>query len=182
MSQALLKMSSSCASLYAPLELKALSCEGVFEGYASTYDNKDSHQDVMRPGAFRRTLSQFRSQKKWPHLLWQHKQDEPLGMFEDIIENPKGLYVVGRLLLELQRAREAYALMKQGIISGLSIGFYPVLSRYQAAQKARHIFQVNLVEISLVTIPANAKARVHHVKSCHVVPPTVSSLVSSCAV
>lgn len=147
-----------------PWNLKSLSTDGVFKGFAST-PHKDSHNDIVRNGAFRHTLNTWRKTGRWPHLLWQHQMDKPIGEFSDMEERSDGLLVTGRLLLSIQKGQEAYELLKRGIIKGLSIGFQPTLARYNPAQKAREIFQVRLVEVSLVTAPANPMAQVHSVKT-----------------
>jgi HK97 family phage prohead protease len=96
--------------------------------------------------------------------LWQHKQDEPIGVFEQMFEDEMGLYVQGRLLLDVARAREAYALLKQGAISGLSIGYSPTQYKIDANNGTRILSEIELWEISLVTFPANAAAGVTVVK------------------
>lgn len=140
-----------------------LSENGFFSGYASTY-HLDSAQDMIRPGAFRHTLSHWKKKGKNPPLLWQHDLSQPIGVFKTIYEDDTGLFVEGQLLLELRQAQEAYVLLKNSSISGLSIGFENVLSHYNPEKKAREIFQVNLVEISIVTRPANHRAEVRNVK------------------
>ncbi|MBY0407102.1 MAG: HK97 family phage prohead protease, partial [Rickettsiales bacterium] len=96
--------------------------------------------------------------------LWQHQQEEPIGVFSQIAEDANGLYVQGRLLLDIQRAREAHALLKEGAISGLSIGYSPVRYRIDEATGVRKLAEVELWEISLVTFPANEAAQVTVVK------------------
>ena len=64
-----------------------------------------------------------------PKLLWQHDQTRPIGIWHEIYEDEYGLFVKGQLLLELHQAKEAYALLKAGVIDGLSIGFRPVKTR-----------------------------------------------------
>lgn len=152
------------SSYYASsLALKSLDTEGIFEGYASTH-HTDQHNDVLKPGAFRRTLAVWRKKQKWPFLLWQHQMTSPIGTFVDVVEKEDGLYVKGRLLLKVQRAYEAYVLLKNGVINGLSIGFRPVTSRFNKMLNVREFFQVELMEISIVTVPANPYARVSRVK------------------
>ena len=145
-------------------EVKSLSSEGFFEGYASTY-HIDKHGDMIRPGAFRHTLKHWRQAGKWPLLLWQHDMKTPLGAFTYMEENNHGLLVRGLLELEVQAAREAYVLLKKRIISGLSIGFENVLSRFNPQKRVREIFQVKLREVSIVTLPANPMAGVACIKA-----------------
>lgn len=143
------------------LSLKSLDEEGVFAGYASVFNVVDSQRDMILPGAFAGTLGGRKGEVK---LLWQHDMREPIGVIEELREDGNGLYVKGRLLLEIGRAREAYALLKRGVISGLSIGYSPVKYRLDAGSGVRLLAAVELWEISLVTFPANEAARVTVVK------------------
>lgn len=140
------------------LEVKSASCEGEFTGYASIYNIVDKFGDVILPGAFRDTLANT----KQILLLWQHDHKEPIGYFAEIRETVHGLFVKGKLLTELIRAREAYTLIKSGVIDGLSIGFE--IDDAFFAGDVRYIKRVTLWEISLVTFPANRDARVQDVK------------------
>lgn len=146
----------SCA-----LALKSLSDEGVFAGYASVFNVVDSQHDMILPGAFASTLY---GRKREIKLLWQHDMREPIGVIEEVREDVNGLYVKGRLLMEIARAREAYSLLKKGVVSGLSIGYSPLRYRLDADSGVRVLQSVDLWEISLVTFPANQAARVTVVK------------------
>ena len=139
--------------------------EGVFEGYGSVFDNTDLGNDVIRKGAFQKSLR--RKGPKGIKLLYQHKSDMPIGVFEKISEDEKGLYVKGQLALQTQAGREAYELMKMGALSGLSIGFRTNEKgyHYDKRTKKRIIEDVELMEVSLVTFPMNPKAQVDMVKS-----------------
>ncbi len=147
------------------LELKMVGSTGQFAGYASVFDLPDNQSDIIVRGAFERSLSEKRGEIR---LLWQHKQDEPIGMFTHLFEDQRGLYVEGSLILNSPRGREAYALLKSGALNGLSIGFVPVKFHY--TKDIRMITDLDLFEISLVTFPANEKARVTVVKSAPEIP------------
>ncbi|MFN5351693.1 MAG: HK97 family phage prohead protease [Alphaproteobacteria bacterium] len=152
------------------LSLKNLDENGTFTGYASIFNIKDYHSDIILKGAFKKTLS--KKKIKDIKLLWQHKLDEPIGYFTNIQENAEGLFVEGKLLInDLQRAKEAYALLQVNAIEGLSIGYNVVESHYDNDQKARVINQLELFEISLVTFPANQMAGVTDIKNS--LPQTV---------
>ena len=156
------------------LELKSLDEQGRFAGYASLFGNVDNQNDLMMCGAFTQTLAQ-----KTPHeikLLWQHQMDEPIGQIEKLFEDENGLYMEGRLLLSVQRAREAYDLVKLGALEGLSIGYRPVTYQIDPQSGIRQLSAVDLFEISLVTFPANAEAGITVVKSKEGLAP--SQLVS----
>lgn len=144
------------------LEVKTIRQDGTFSGYASVFDLVDNHNDIIRKGAFKGTLGKGPERIK---LLWQHKQDEPIGVFTQMFEDEMGLYVEGKLLMDVQRAKEAYTLLKQGIVQGLSIGYSPLHYHIDAKSGARELTEVELWEVSLVTFPANAAANVTVVKS-----------------
>ncbi len=147
-----------------PVHFKSIDENGRFAGYASVFNVIDNQRDIILPGAFRDTLKGRSSEIR---LLWQHRMDEPIGYFDAVFEDNKGLYVEGRLLLEVQRAGEAYALLKAQAIRGLSIGYSPLRYTIDPDSGARVLSQVELWEISLVTFPANEAAGITVVKSSH---------------
>ena len=156
------------------LEVKSLARDGTFSGYASVFDVLDNHNDIIKKGAFRSTLKKGTGRIK---LLWQHKQDEPIGTFSRIFEDEMGLYVEGKLLLGLQRGKEAYSMLKQGIVSGLSIGYSPLHYDVDQQSGARILTDIELWEVSLVTFPANEAAGVTVVKSMAEKPATPTELI-----
>ena len=143
------------------LALKSITEKGVFAGYASVFDVVDSQRDVVMPGAFRDTLALRDTPVK---LLWQHRIDEPIGVISALFEDGRGLYIEGQLLLDVAQAREAYALLKAGAVTGLSIGYTPRRYVRDPDSGVRKLQAVDLVEVSLVTLPANARAQVTVVK------------------
>lgn len=144
------------------LEIKSLQADGRFAGYASVFDVTDSQRDIMRPGAFKASLKA----RNYPvQLLWQHQWQEPIGVIERVFEDVHGLYVEGRLLLEVARAKEAHALLKAGALRGMSIGYTVKRARRDADTGARELLEVELWEVSLVTMPANEAAQVTVVKA-----------------
>jgi len=145
--------------------VKSLDETGRFAGYASVFHVVDKQRDMVKPGAFSKTITATAlSDVK---LLWQHTWSEPVGVIDRLFEDAQGLYVEGRLLMEVARAREAYALLKSGALNGLSIGYSPVKSRTDPDTGIRHLLEVDLWEISLVTLPANPHATVTVVKSLY---------------
>lgn len=144
------------------LEIKSLDEHGRFAGYASVFGVVDSQHDVVMPGAFTFTLEQRAGQIK---LLWQHLWGEPIGVITKLFEDARGLYIEGQLLMDVARAKEAYALMKAGVVKGLSIGYTPGRWKRDPDSGVRQLQSVDLWEISLVTTPANAAAQVTVVKS-----------------
>jgi len=155
------------------LQVKSLGEDGRFAGYASVFDMVDNQKDLMMKGAFARTLKAGANAVK---MLWQHQQGEPIGVFEKIFEDAYGLYVEGRLLLDVQKAREAHALLKAGAVSGLSIGYSPVRYKIDAETGVRMLAEVELFEVSLVTFPANNAATVTVVKSSRDMPDDMAAL------
>ena len=138
--------------------------EGVFSGYASTFGNVDQGNDIVAKGAFTKSLAERPANKV--KLLSQHKTDQPIGIFTDMFEDSKGLFVKGKLALGTQKGRETYELMKLGAIDGMSIGFRanPEKQIYNESKRTRTLKEVQLLEISLVTFPMNERAMVQSVK------------------
>ena len=145
-----------------PMEIKSISDEGYFSGYGSVFDVVDDWDDVIVRGAFADTL-----QKKTPVMLWQHDSAEPIGVYERIREDEIGLWLEGRLLLDIEKGREAHILLKNRAIRGLSIGFLPLAWEWETRDntRVRVLKDIDLWEVSLVTFPANPKAVVDEVKT-----------------
>ena len=160
-----------------PFEIKLEDSDnGVFSGYGSMFNGKpDSYGDIILEGAFAETIQKSGRNGNGIAMLWQHNSHEPIGVWTEIVENSKGLKVTGELILEVQKAKEAYALMKKGAVRGLSIGFdyfrdnkgMPIEGSFEDDDKKgiRYIKKVNLYEISPVTFPANTRATITNVKS-----------------
>ena len=146
--------------LYSPLSIKSIEENGVFFGYASVFNIVDKQNDLILPGAFKENLNRNKIK-----LLWQHNPGEPIGSIIDICENDVGLYITAHLLLGIQKAKEAYLMLKTGVINGLSIGYIPIEYDVDHKSGARVLKQVELWEVSLVTFPANLAAQVINVKN-----------------
>ncbi|HEU0117873.1 MAG TPA: HK97 family phage prohead protease [Alphaproteobacteria bacterium] len=147
------------------MQVKALAGDGVFTGYASVFGELDQQNEIVAPGAFQKSLQQWRMQNRTPAMLWMHDPTQPIGIWTAVREDQNGLLVEGRLALRTQKGMEAYELLKMGALTGLSIGYRVVSSRIDAKKKARVLTEVDLFEVSLVTFPANEAARVSEVKS-----------------
>ena len=132
-----------------------VSDDAVVSGYASVFGVRDQGGDVVMPGAFAASLKAGRPVK----MLWQHDQGQPIGVWDEIVEDAHGLRVKGRLLTEVARAREAAALMAAGAVDGLSIG-YRTQRAESLAGGGRKLLALDLFEISLVTFPMLAQARI----------------------
>jgi uncharacterized protein len=134
----------------------------LVEGYGAVFGNVDAYGDVIVPGAFTKTLID----NPKPKMLWQHDAAEVIGVWEEIKEDNYGLYMRGRIL-DTTRGSDAHKLLKAGALDGMSIGFRLVewAQRSKPEDPKRTIKSVDLLEVSLVTFPANGKARVTYVKS-----------------
>lgn len=130
------------------------------EGYASTFGNVDRHNDIVVKGAFEKTL---RTRK--PKLLWQHNMDEPIGVVDTIYEDERGLYMVAKMPKANTDVSNIFSLVKAGAVSDFSIGFNAVQTEVNEDTGIRMIKEVDLWEVSLVTIPANPAARLTSFKS-----------------
>ena len=145
-------------SLFTPLE------EGVIEGYASVFGGVDSYGDMIEPTAFDNVL---KSGQK-PLMFYQHDRwSLPIGVWEELSVDAKGLKVKGRLNLELEEAREVYSALKFGSLNGMSIGFRMKDKDYEYDDEdicnIKNISE--LLEISIVNFPADKEARISNVKS-----------------
>lgn len=151
------------------LEAKATGESGEFEGYASTFGNVDQGGDIVEPGAFIESVVKAKNDGRTIPMLWQHDQREPIGVWRDIAEDSKGLYVKGQLLIEADPlAKRAHGLLKAKALGGMSIGYAIPAGGAEPDEKRRGVTRlrkIDLREISLVTMPMNIQARVTTVKS-----------------
>jgi HK97 family phage prohead protease len=145
------------------LQVKDLSDDGTFEGYGSIFGNVDSYGEKVMPGAFVESLARHKREGSNVLMLWNHDIFQPIGVWEDLAEDAKGLWGKGRFLLDIQRAREVHTLAKNKAIGGLSIGYKE--EEADQEQAVRLLKKLNLYEISPVTFPANRRARIEAVKS-----------------
>jgi HK97 family phage prohead protease len=141
------------------LEVKEDGDARTVEGFASVFNNIDSYNDIVMPGAFAKSIK-----GRNPVMLWQHDSDEPIGVWDTVEEQKKGLYVKGRIL-QTSMGNDAYTLVKAGAISGMSIGYAARKWEIDADKGIRKLTEVDLYEVSLVTFPANEKAQITRVKS-----------------
>lgn len=145
------------------LAIKSIGEDGIIEGYGSTFGNKDLGDDIVCKGAFVDTIAQ--RGPRGIKMLYEHNTSQPIGVWEELREDDTGLWVRGRLLIDtVEKAREAYALMKAGVIDALSIGYSVVNARKDHTQGARLLETLDLREISAVIFPMNEAARLTAVK------------------
>ena len=134
--------------------------DGTFEGYLSVFDVVDYGNDSVKSGAFAKTLQA----NPTPPILFNHDDNRVIGVFRSMVEDEKGLFVKGELNLETQDGRETYALLRQGALKGLSIG-YGVDTFSMTKSGVRQLEALTLWEGSLTAFPMCAPAQVTSVKS-----------------
>jgi hypothetical protein len=142
-------------------DTRFVSDDGRFEGYAALFDVVDMGADVIQRGAFRETLRQRGS--GGIRMLFQHDPAQPVGVWEYLTEDDRGLFARGRLATGSPRAAELLALLRAGALDGLSIGFRALRVRKDRRRGLRLVEAIDLWEISLVTFPMQPAARVERV-------------------
>ena len=130
----------------------------VISGYASLFGTADDARDLVIRGAFHRSL-----RERGAHgirLLWQHDPARPIGVWEHVREDARGLRVRGRILTGTALGREVALLVSRRALDGLSIGFRTRSARKDARTGLRRVFDIDLWEVSLVTFPLHPMARI----------------------
>lgn len=144
-------------------ESKSIADDGSFEGYVSVFGVPDDDDDIVEKGAFARTLKHWQQKgAPIPHLYY-HDPKQPIGGIQEAYEDDHGLYVKGKLELAVEKAREVHALMKAGVLRGLSFGYKAVKAVKQGIH--RHLKEVRLFETTSCTFPLHPDAGVTRVKS-----------------
>lgn len=143
---------------FLPLDLKSVAADGAFEGYASLFGREDLGRDVVVRGAFADTLKERGA--RGVRMLFQHDPGQPIGVWDELKEDAKGLYARGRLMADVAKAREVMSLMRAGALDGLSIGFKALKAKRDARSGIRRLEKIDLWEISVVTFPMLPDARV----------------------
>lgn len=128
-------------------------------GYASLFGEVDQGGDVVERGAYAASLQRLAAKGRGIKLLWQHDPSQPIGIWDEVREDGRGLFVKGRLLSDVARGREAAALIEAGAIDGLSIGYRTVRS-HKTDKGRRVLSEIDLWEVSLVTFPMLPEARI----------------------
>ena len=143
----------------AKFEIKGgISDDGHFEGYASVFDIIDKGHDVVLKGAFLESIK-----VRNPKMLWQHDHWEIIGVWDEVREDDIGLFVKGRVLVDVSRGKDAITLLKAGAIDSMSIGY--TVKESEDDGLVRSLKEVELYEVSLVTFPMLPDAKVTNVKS-----------------
>ncbi|WP_299843139.1 HK97 family phage prohead protease [uncultured Roseovarius sp.] len=146
---------------FARFDDAALSVSGdsLIEGYASFFGDADQGGDIVTKGAYAASLTRLATEGRQVKMLWQHDPAQPIGIWDEVREDERGLFVKGRLLDSVARAREAAALIEAGAIDGLSIG-YRTVKATKNDKGQRLLTELELWEVSLVTFPMLPSARV----------------------
>ncbi|MFS4580034.1 HK97 family phage prohead protease [Phaeobacter sp. C3_T13_0] len=131
----------------------------TISGYASLFGCVDGGGDLVQPGAYQASLSRLAKSGVAVKMLWQHDPAQPIGLWDAVHEDARGLHVKGRILTRTQKGAEAAALIAAGALDGLSIGYR---TRRATPRKGggRSLCELDLWEVSLVTFPMLPSARV----------------------
>jgi HK97 family phage prohead protease len=137
---------------------------GEVEGYGSVFDVEDWYGHVIRKGAFAATLAKAKEEGRAPAMLWQHRAGEPIGVWDELREDDRGLYVRGRLA-DTALGRDVHTLLSISSLDGLSIGYTASKWTIDDKNDVIELLEVDLWEVSPVTFPANERARITEVKA-----------------
>lgn len=162
------KNNPSHSTLDFNMELKLSSDEatpGTVEGYGSVFNIMDRGGDMVLPGAFKKSLREWKKLKQLPSMLWSHDTSMPIGVWTSMEEDEKGLKLTGELILDVPQAAAAHALLKRQAVKGLSIGYRTRDYEIDRATGVRKLKEVELFEVSLVSIPMLPEAQVTGVKT-----------------
>ncbi len=130
----------------------------VISGYASLFGAADQGGDIVQAGAYGVSLENLAKEGRQVKMLWQHDPAQPIGLWDEVREDGRGLWVKGRLLDSVTKGREAAALIAAGAIDGLSIG-YRTRKATKTTKGQRLLLELELWEVSLVTFPMLPSAR-----------------------
>lgn len=154
----------------AVLEIKAVSSDsGLIEGYGSVFNVVDDGMDIVAPGAFSASIDDMKAADRGLPMLWQHDPGDPIGVWTEASEDARGLKLVGSIMRDTTRGRDALAFIKGGAVRGLSIGFATRDADMDRVSGVRTIRKADLWEVSVVTFPMNRAARIDAVKFCDAV-------------
>lgn len=161
--------SANSLRLTAPLEFKFAGAAAEIEGYGSIFGLVDSYGETVEAGAFEKSLARHSAESTLPAMLWSHDPGSPIGHWTEMFEDEQGLRVRGRLNLQSERGQQAQAHIRAGDVGGLSIGFVPLRSK-RNSDGSRALVEVDLLEVSVVAMPANRRARIISLKQAQTLP------------
>jgi len=135
----------------------------VVKGYGSYFDNKDSDNDIIRRGAYQKTIQENGHRVKY---LYQHNMMQPIGKMKELYEDDKGLVFIAEVP-KTSLGKDVIELMKAGVITENSVGILPINKEDKG--EYREIQEVKLFEISAVTLAANDQAKIMDVKGSQMI-------------
>jgi HK97 family phage prohead protease len=140
---------------------------GTIEGYVSAYGVRDFMNEVVMPGAFADSLARQKREGSYPLMLWQHDTFEPIGVWDDLADDGKGLWGKGRLLINanVPTADKVYSLAKNDAVRGMSIGYREIDVEPGTNGDPTKLIKLDLLEASIVSFPANRRSMIDAVKS-----------------
>ncbi|MEM6230154.1 HK97 family phage prohead protease [Shewanella scandinavica] len=147
------------------LDIKSIDEKGFIVCYANTFNHVDQANEETMKGAFRQTIANHKAKGTMPKMLFNHNRNEPIGKWISMEEDEHGLKMTGQLILEVQRAREIYALMKTGALNGFSIGGKVKQRQYDRINRVTKLIELELGEVSIVPFPCNDQSTLTSIKS-----------------
>lgn len=150
------------------LEFKADAVDdaGTFSGYGSVFGNADSYGEIVMAGAFTDSIKRIKASGDPLPMLWNHNSNEPIGSYDTLSEDDRGLKVSGALMIdEIPRAKQVHALMKKRVVKSMSIGYYVEDAFYDEKRGLYMLKKLDLREVSPVMFPANEQADIEEVKA-----------------
>ncbi|ASP85471.1 hypothetical protein CDO26_13235 [Sinorhizobium meliloti] len=163
------------------IRYEAPSDAGEFSGYAVIWGARNGHNEIVQRGAFARSLQAHQRAGTKPLMLWSHDQADIIGVWSEIREDDTGLFVRGKLILEIDEGRKAYERLKAGAVNGLSIGFrVPPGGEKRGANGTRILSAIDIAEISIVGMPSASGARVTDIRSSGRVNESAAAFVKAC--
>lgn len=141
--------------------IKADTQQNIIEGYASHFNNKDSHGDIITSGAFKKTIQENKNRIK---VLWQHDMYEPIGKPMEMYEDEKGLFTISKIS-ETDVGKKTMILARDGVLNEMSIGFYPIKEEYDRENNINYIKEIRLLEYSVVSFASNSLAQITDAKN-----------------
>jgi hypothetical protein len=147
-------------------EVKDIDSDGRISGYGAVFGNVDGGGDVILPKAFDGSIEKSRASNMRPKMLWQHDPGQPIGVWDTMSSDTRGLFMQGRILADVSKGRDALALLRAKAVDGLSIGYRTIDSEMKENDLGmiREIKEAEVWETSIVTFPMNEEARVTDVK------------------
>jgi len=133
--------------------------KGVVKGYASTFNNVDSDNDIITKGAYTKTLQENSERIAF---LYQHNMHQPIGKAISMKEDDKGLFIEAKIS-DSSLGKDVKTMVSEGILKEFSVGFIPIKEE-QGAANINYIKEIKLFEFSLVTLAANPLAQVTEFK------------------